>query len=215
MKGPIQIGPGQAGPFETPTTHYDCSYDDRKRWVSYWYQIREIISRKPDSVLEIGPGNKTVSNYLNHKGCKVTTVDIDPGVKPAVVANVTRLPFKNDVFDTVACYEVLEHLEFNQFINGLREMEMVSKDAVIISLPDAGGTWNWKIPLFGWIIIPKIREKKPEHQFDGEHYWEINKKGYPLDKIKKKIIQTGLELENDYLIPEWTYHRIFTLTVSH
>ena len=38
--------------------HYDFErYDDRERWMSYWHQIRAVMSVRPSRVLEIGPGS--------------------------------------------------------------------------------------------------------------------------------------------------------------
>jgi len=32
--------------------------------MSYWYQINEVIETRPQRVLEIGIGNRTVSDHL-------------------------------------------------------------------------------------------------------------------------------------------------------
>ena len=47
--------------------------------------------------------------------------------------------------------------------------------------------------------------------FDGEHYWEIGKAGYPLNKIIKDIQKTGFKIEKTYRIFENPYHRFFIL----
>ncbi|MHA1380617.1 MAG: hypothetical protein ACTSRG_19795 [Candidatus Helarchaeota archaeon] len=49
------------------------------------------------------------------------------------------------------------------------------------------------------------------HKFNGEHYWEIGKAGYPLSKIIKDIQKTGFEVEKTYRVFENPYHRFFIL----
>jgi len=58
--------------------HYDFErYDDPERWMSYWHQLRAVLSVRPKSVLEIGPGSGVFRNYLRAKGVDVKTLDID------------------------------------------------------------------------------------------------------------------------------------------
>ena len=44
-------------------SHYLGEYDDLGRFISYFYQIDIVKNLEPDNILEIGVGNKTVSNY--------------------------------------------------------------------------------------------------------------------------------------------------------
>jgi hypothetical protein len=44
--------------------HYLKSYDTKGRFISYWHQIDEIFKLSPENVLEIGIGNRFVSDYL-------------------------------------------------------------------------------------------------------------------------------------------------------
>ncbi|MFP4634095.1 MAG: hypothetical protein ACLFM9_03990 [Candidatus Aenigmatarchaeota archaeon] len=69
-------------------SHYFNNYDNKKRIMSYWYQIREVMNCDPNTVLEIGIGNGFVSSYLENRGYDVTTVDIDEDLNPDVIEDV-------------------------------------------------------------------------------------------------------------------------------
>lgn len=47
-----------------------------------------------------------------------------------------------------------------------------------------------------------------KHVFDGEHHWEIGKKGYLLKKIIDDLSQKS-KLLKTYRVPENPYHRFF------
>ena len=50
-----------------------------------------------------------------------------------------------------------------------------------------------------------------EHIFNGEHYWEINKKGYPLEDLIKCITDAGFLVEHSFRAWEISKHRFFRL----
>lgn len=60
------------------------------------------------------------------------------------------------------------------------------------------------------MVIP-LSMKKPIHKFDGEHYWEIGKAGYPLTKIINDIQRAGFKIEKNNRIFEFPYHMFFIL----
>lgn len=202
---------------QVPPEHYLKGYDTKERWISYWYQINEVLKTNPKTVLEVGIGNKTVSDYLKKIGLKVTTVDIDERLKPDYVCSVTELSkhFEDNSFDTVLCAEVLEHLPFKYFEKALKELQKVSKKYVIITLPHFGLNLrlSLKIPILKQIDI-KIKLPLPiKHRFDGQHYWEIGKKGYPLCKIRK-ILRKYYFIERELYPAENMYHHFFILKVK-
>lgn len=198
--------------------YFNLSYDTRARWLSYWYQVSEVINQNPISVLEIGVGNKTVSHYLKKMGFNVTTCDFDKNLEPDVVANILKLPFKLNTFDVVLCAEVLEHLSFKHFVKALREIYRITKKSAIITLPHFSLTNLY----LGVKIIPFIPKKEFSfkidypfnHQFDGEHYWEIGKKGYSLSIVKREIIKSGFLIDKMYYPKENPRHHFFILKKS-
>jgi len=191
---------------------YKWNYDFKDRWISYWQQIKEVLDLKPKEVLEIGIGNKTVANYLKNQGIEVKTLDINKKLEPDIVASVLNIPLKDNSFDVVLCAEVLEHLPFKQFEKGLSELKRVTNKYLVLSLPHFGHSikFSFKIPL--------IKEKKfalrvpfpIRHKFNGQHYWEIGKKGYPLLKIKQ-IIKKYFKIKKDFIPFENQYHHFFIL----
>lgn len=196
-------------------SHYGIKYDSKERLISYWHQIHEVISLGKHNILEIGIGNGFVSDYLDKMGLKVTTVDIDERLTPDITASVYSLPFADESFELVACYEVLEHLPYESFSLSLQEMYRVSKFYVIISLPDRNRYLSLDIfiPRIGKIkkfySVPRFRKVK--HIFDGEHYWEIGKYNYSLSKVIADINKSGFNIYNSYRIHEFPLHRLFIL----
>jgi len=191
------------------------NYLSKKRFISYWHQIHEISSRNPQSILEIGIGNGFVSNYLKHIGYNITTIDIDRRLHPNIVGSVLNIPLQDESFDLVACFEVLEHIPYDKFAQALSELHRISRSYVILSVPDCTQVYPVyiHIPKLGalQILIPIPRLKTPQHKFDGEHYWEIGKTGYPIKNIAEKIKNTGFEIIKTYRVFEIPYHRFFVL----
>lgn len=195
--------------------HYQArSYDTKDRWASYWHHMRGVMGYKPKRILEIGPGNKTVSEALKKQGIEVVTADIAEDLKPDIVASVTHLPFPDDSFDGVLAAEVLEHLPFEDFSRAIAEIRRVARRFAVISLPHAGYVFScefkaplmrrcefiWKLPFF-W----------KTHLFNGEHYWELGKRGYPVSRIKKMMAARGFAIRDARIHADDPAHYFFLL----
>lgn len=190
-------------------------YVSKERFCSYWHQINEIMILNPESILEIGIGDGLVSNYLKHKGLNIITMDIDEGLNPDYVGSVLSMPFSDKCFEVISCFEVLEHLPYDDFYKALNEIYRVSRRYVVISLPDATRAYPLyiKMPKIGKfrILVPVPRLKVLKHKFDGQHYWEIGKMSYPLHRIIDDIKKCAFQLVKCYRVFEMPYHRFFIL----
>ncbi len=198
--------------------HYFCeSYDTKGRFISYWHQINEIVKLQHRNILEIGVGNKFVSRYLKERGYNVVTFDAAEELEPDHVGNILNIPFKDNSFDVVACFEVLEHIPYSDFSKALSEISRVSNSHVLLSLPDATRHFRFliKIPNFSpaeiLIPFPRIRKRTNRRVNNDGHYWEIGKKDYPLNRITKAILNSGFKLIMTYRVFEYPYHRFFIL----
>lgn len=198
-----------------PDHYSDRFYDTKERFISYWHQINEITSLGSNRVLEIGIGNGFVFKYLKERKIKMTTLDIGERLNPDVVGSVLRLPFSNESFGVVACYEVLEHLPYEDFPKALSEIHRVSNSYAVLSVPDSTRVYRLdiQIPKVGelrkLIQLPRLRAL--EQEFDGQHYWEIGKDEFTLQKIMGKIRDADFELKKTYRIFEMPWHRFFVL----
>lgn len=196
--------------------HYSTeSYDTKERFASYWYQIRETMHCRPRRVLEIGTGSGLVKNYLRSRMIPTVSLDVDRRLSPDMAATVVALPCRTCSFDVTLCCQVLEHLRYQEFLPALSELYRVTRACVVLSLPDTDTVYQFyvHIPKIGVLkrLIPLPRMKKPAHEFDGQHYWEIGKKEYPLQRILRDIRAAGFSIERTYRIFENAYHRFFIL----
>lgn len=191
-------------------------YCDIERWSSYWHQIDEILKINPESILEIGVGDKVLANYLkNNNTIRHCSLDIAEDLQPDIVGDIENLEtIKDSSYDLICAFEVLEHLPFEKFEKILSGLKRISRKWVVISLPHWGRHFSIEIrmPYFKklhWqfkVAFPRIR-----HEFKGQHYWEIGKTGYDLKIIKSKIEKTGFRIVRDYIVFESPYHHFFVL----
>lgn len=194
------------------------AYLSKERWISFWHQLMEVTETNPKSMLEIGPGPGIVSQILEDMRISVVSVDIDDRLRPTAKADVTKLPFRDKSFDCVLAAEVLEHIPFAEVSGALREIARVSRRSIVITLPHH---WRFSpsIALKIFPFVPRVQKVfpisvfAPKHQFDGQHYWEIGKKDYPIGRVRSLIIEsTQFKLVRDYLVEENPYHHVFVLT---
>jgi SAM-dependent methyltransferase len=109
--------------------------------------VREIVSLAPMSFLDAGCGEGFVARRLLKAmpdlaltGCDVSTnaLSIAASANPTATflpASVVELPFPDDAFDVVGCFEVLEHLPGDMPRQALAELRRVARRAVVLSVP--------------------------------------------------------------------------------
>jgi ubiquinone/menaquinone biosynthesis C-methylase UbiE len=204
---------------QVEASHYEFkNYISKERWSSFYHQIDEIIAINPASVLEVGVGSGLLGMMLkNVIRCNYQSIDVDEELKPDFTGSVLQMDFQDNSYDVVGCFQVLEHLSYEQcFHKALSEIFRVAKKAVIISLPDTGRVLRLHIPkICNQKIVKRPFVKKKEHKYDGQHYWEINKKNYEIDKIIEKINAVSRSynffMEKEFRVWENPYHHFFVL----
>ncbi|MFC1791489.1 methyltransferase domain-containing protein [Gemmatimonadota bacterium] len=201
---------------QVDSSHYShSSYGTKSRYASYWHQIDEILRLDPETTLEVGVGSSLVSGYLKGLGLRIVTCDIDPDLAPDVVGSVDQLPFRDASFDVVAAFQLLEHLPFERLREILGEFFRVSRGYLVLSLPDRRRFARLLVNIYPGAQIDLSfsypRLFPPRHRFDGEHFWEIGKRGYPISVLKDTYDECGWELIRDYRVPEKPFHHFFIL----
>lgn len=194
-------------------SHYDFGhYMSKERWISTWHQLDEVRKLAPSNILEIGPGPGMFKQIANRIGLHVETLDIDPELQPDHVGSVLAMPFPDNAYDVVCAFQILEHLPYEDALRAFAEIARCKKEHIVISLPDAQPTWRYRIhiPKLGGrqLMIPKPFYRAQEHAFDGQHYWEINKAGYLLQRIVTDFSKHA-RLIKTYRVFENPYHRFF------
>lgn len=188
------------------------------RWISYYWQMQYISECRPDSILELGVGDGIVSSTLRAMGYSIVTCDISRDVAADVTADIRDLPFKDDSFDLIASFQVLEHLEYDHFSPCLRSFRRIARKHVLLSLPQGRKYFDFRVHLpwmkkeayFG--MFRDIQRYPPYPKPAGRsHYWEIGVQGYPLKRIETDIERAGLRIVVSRTIPQNTYHRFFVL----
>lgn len=191
------------------------TYGNLERFTSYFYQARELLATKPGSIVEVGVGDGVVSSYIKQNtNISYTTADFAEDLRPDVVADIRKLPFADKSFDTTCAFEVLEHLPFDDFDKGLSELARVARNYVCISLPHFGPPVKFllKLPFLPEIKFAFKIPFQKTHVFNGQHYWEIGKKGYSVSHIRDALSKYGV-IEHEFVPFENQYHHFFRIRV--
>lgn len=172
---------------------YFREYDSLKRFISYFYQIDSVSKTNSRTVLEVGIGNRTVTDYLKKMGFEVKTCDINKNLNPDIIADIKDLPLEENSFDTILACQVLEHIPFSDLEKALSELKRVARRNVIISIPYTHyyleGMFKIVFPFFERqfrlsIKLPFLKKKIENRE---EHYWEMGTSGYSKKMIKNLI----------------------------
>ncbi len=140
---------------------------------------------KGKKILDIGCGYGWCElNFLNRGAKAIVASEVTEGdletIKSNIknsrvkfqVADATKLPFANSSFDTVVCWEVLEHIPPKTEETMFREVSRVLKP---------GGRFYLSTPFASW----------PSKLFDPA-WWLIKHRHYSLEKLRQFSHQAGL-----------------------
>jgi len=167
-------------------------WDSVKQYVEYLRHLsaymlfaREFIANK--RVLEIGCGTGYGANYLSELASRVVAVDTskecisyfqDKYGKDNLfflLADALNLPFKDDSFDIVVSFQVIEHIKPKEVLNYLREIKRVLK---------TGGIFLVSTPNKRLRLLPFQKSWNPEH-----------KKEYKDKELKKLLSKVFSEVK--------------------
>ncbi len=200
-------------------------YETKGRFCSYWHQLDEIRKAMPHPVghiLVIGKGSGFIDSYLRQLGYDVATLDIDSALAPTYCASVLDMPLPDSSVDLVVCCQVLEHLPFKQFDIALGEIRRVLSPGgrLVLSLPDLTRTYKFllQLPKLGQLAfvipVPVPEFLKKPWTYNGEHYWNIGNKSYPVRLIAAHIESQGFTIERQFRVFEMSWHRFFIATAN-
>jgi ubiquinone/menaquinone biosynthesis C-methylase UbiE len=201
-------------------SHYAfAKYYSKERWSSIWHQVDEVLKFEPKSVLEVGGGLGVFKHAMSCFDVLVTSADIAQDLKPDIVGSITELPIEDNSFDVTCAFQVLEHLPFDHFSQGLKELKRVARKAIIISLPDAKPVYPVSIclPRLGnkQFLVPKLFVDYKKMPLHWEHVWEVNRPNYEIGRILRVFSELRISNVSTYRVSANPYHRFFIARFSN
>jgi len=192
----------------------DPNYSD-----SYLLQIRTIKDLNIKSILEIGPGDGTVGEYLKKLNISYCSIDNSNESKPTILTSLENLdptPYAKK-YECVCAFQMLEHSPYENFVQNIEKMKKMSSKYILISLPYSCFGFNFNLTLhkgqnrkvkttFSHYFPLNLPNRKYRTMYQKEfpwavHYWEIGRMGYPLRKVIKDMESAGLNILNRFHSP--------------
>lgn len=193
--------------------HYLGDYLNLPRMMTYWYQAAAVRDTGAKDVLEVGLGMGLTTWILRRWGLNVATLDLDPALGPTCAADVRSMPFRDGAFDTLLVAEVLEHLPFDEFTRCLHELRRVCRKNVIVTLPCAlvGFHVGVNLPILDPLFFAVGLRQWSKPRFDGQHYWELDRRGYPKRRIRRAVREAGFSIAREFRPGLSLYNYFFVL----
>lgn len=187
-----------------------------RRLSSYGYQYFLALKTKCQSFANIGSANFLLRDMLHSQGLYVVDSDIDINTKPSITAALPFLPFKNNAFEVILCFQVLEHLPYDLFSLCIKEMIRVGENYLIISLPDRSLSKKQRLKYSIYQVFrhPSEWKKFRPIEIDQEHFWEVGQNNLDCETVMEVFRTNNLELIEHFRNPYFDYHHFFLLKIS-
>jgi len=178
------------------STDWIHEFESEPHWRLYWRQqklMRDLVSRD-DRVLEIGVGTGFAANYLRSKGVFVSTLDIDAGKQPDIVANVALYDFPT-AYAAILAFEVFEHMPYDDFCSVLPRLATAAQRYVFLGVPR-----NRKALVGLRVKLPKLKAKSLEWKVnkgridEPYHVWEVDHGGITVDSLEQEFARHRFQI---------------------
>jgi SAM-dependent methyltransferase len=202
---------------QVPASSYAFDrYMTSGRWSSFWYQASLISALKPSHVLEVGVGNGLMKLLCGHMGIDHTSVDLAADLSPDILASALELPLPDQSFDLTCAFQVLEHMPYEDSLVAFRELCRVSRQDILISLPNAGAAfplmlslpWLGSLRLLLQVPLPTLQ------RMTRSHHWEIGRPGTGLRRLVRDLSQSA-RLIRTFRVFDHPYHQFFHFQRNH
>ncbi len=163
-------------------------YVDEARWMSYYYQMRLILSNaNKGEILEIGPGNNFLKKLIESSIGTHHTFDIDVNSNPTFSSISELKAIEDSRYDLICAFQVLEHMPYSEALEMIELLFAKVRKTILISLPVATPAWriHYTLPKLKEknILIKNCFVKKRKPKFDGCHYWELENSGIEINNF--------------------------------
>ncbi len=165
----------------------DLNYKDRESKARYIFDQYKTLLKS--NVLDVGADAMYLKHSILKNGGQYKGIGYGNDIDVELNLEKTPLPFKDNEFETVICFDVLEHLENTHEV--FDELCRVSSDHIIISLPNP---WSdFFTVLRNGDHSPETRLKfygLPKEKPEDRHRWFYSKQE-AIDFIEYRANKNG------------------------
>lgn len=216
----VEIGINHEGSLKTAFEMVDAAWKAGAEVIKHQtHVVEDEMSKEAKKVI---PGNANVSIYEIMERCALNEEDeiklkdyveskgmifMSTPFSRAAADRLERMGVSSYKIGSGECnnYPLIEHIAaFRKPMivsTGMNDIEQVRKTVEILE--------NYNVP---YVLMYSLNFLKQDlHNFDGEHYWEINKKNYDETAIREKMTTDNWKLVFEKRLFENPYHRFYLL----
>lgn len=197
---------------DVPADHYDRGIENNL-FQKYWHnkrisKIQKAIFETDGKILDIGCHAGLLTNVVYKRNPKsvIYGIDISPSaIKLAakrikkghfIVADAHKLPFKNNFFDGLVCFEMLEHVEQPEIVISEMFRVLKKKSYSLILVPTDNllfkvvwFLWNLRFKHWSHAHVQSFQKDSLEQLFRKIGFNVIRSDTFNLGMLKQVTVQ--------------------------
>jgi len=178
---------------------------DLINWFRYAAIIKELTNQKPQSVLEVGPGEGVIKNVMKQFVEKYDTLDVNPKLSPTYEGDVRD--YKRELaekYDCVIAADILEHIHFEDLETALKNINAYLRTGgrALITIPHRSHYFFWmtswkhkpriiRVPTLKWFLRPFGKKVA----IDPDHQWETDDGKHKIKDVEEVMQRAGFRIE--------------------